>query len=87
MYLLFCTDFYIFRNFVFFVFLVVQYRRRVIYKIKRLDTHTRDFGYSCVTNVEYVRIVHRSRLLDCIKSCCYTERYSSLDLFEPAERG
>ena len=45
MYLLFCTDFYIFRNFVFFVFLVVQYRRSVIYKIKRLDTNTRDFGY------------------------------------------
>ena len=39
MYLLFCTDFYIFRNFVFFVFLVVQYRRSVIYKIKRLDTN------------------------------------------------
>ena len=49
MYLLFCTDFYIFRNFVFFVFLVVQYRRRVIYKIKRLDTNTRDFGYKGVT--------------------------------------
>ena len=46
MYLLFCTDFYIFRNFVFFVFLVVQYRRSVIYKIKRLDTNTRDFGYN-----------------------------------------
>ena len=46
MYLLFCTDFYIFRNFVFFVFLVVQYRRSVISKIKRLDTNTRDFGYS-----------------------------------------
>ena len=46
MYLLFCTDFYIFRNFVFFVFLVVQYRRSVIYKIKRLDTNTRDFGYT-----------------------------------------
>ena len=46
MYLLFCTDFYIFRNFVFFVFLVVQYRRSVIYKIKRLDTNTRNFGYS-----------------------------------------
>ena len=45
MYLLFCTDFYIFRNFVFFVFLVVQYCRSVIYKIKRLDTNTRDFGY------------------------------------------
>ena len=45
MYLLFCTDFYIFRNFVFFVFLVVQYRRSVISKIKRLDTNTRDFGY------------------------------------------
>ena len=54
MYLLFCTDFYIFRNFVFFVFLVVQYRRSVISKIKRLDTNTRDFGYNsslsaCVT--------------------------------------
>ena len=49
MYLLFCTDFYIFRNFVFFVFLVVQYRRSVIYKIKRLDTNTRDFGYSILT--------------------------------------
>ena len=46
MYLLFCTDFYIFRNFVFFVFLVVQYRRSVISKIKRLDTNTRDFGYN-----------------------------------------
>ena len=46
MYLLFSTDFYIFRNFVFFVFLVVQYRRSVIYKIKRLDTNTRDFGYT-----------------------------------------
>ena len=46
MYLLFRTDFYIFRNFVFFVFLVVQYRRSVIYKIKRLDTNTRDFGYT-----------------------------------------
>ena len=34
--------------------------------------------------MEYVRIVHRSRLLDCIKSCCYIERYSPLDLFEPA---
>ena len=34
-----------------------------------------------------MRIVHRSRLLDCIKSCCYIERYSPLDLFEPAERG
>ena len=45
MYLLFCTDFYIFGNFVFFVFLVVQYRRSVISKIKRLDTNTRDFGY------------------------------------------
>ena len=43
---LFCTDFYIFGNFVFFVFLVVQYRRSVISKIKRLDTNTRDFGYS-----------------------------------------
>ena len=40
----------------------------------------------CVTNVEYVRVVHRSRLLDCIKSCCYIGRYSPLDLFEPAER-
>ena len=38
----------------------------------------------CVTTVEYVRIVHRSRLLDWIKSCCYIERYSPLDLFEPA---
>ena len=46
MYLLFCTDFYIFRNFVFFVFLVVQYRRSVISKIKRLDTNTRDFSYN-----------------------------------------
>ena len=46
MYLLFCTDFYIFGNFVFFVFLVVQYRRSVISKIKRLDTNTRDFGYN-----------------------------------------
>ena len=46
MYLLFCTDFYIFGNFVFFVFLVVQYRRSVICKIKRLDTNTRDFGYN-----------------------------------------
>ena len=45
MYLLFSTDFYIFRNFLFFVFLVVQYLRSVIYKIKRLDTNTRDFGY------------------------------------------
>ena len=45
MYLLFCTDFYIFRNFVFFVFLVVRYRRSVISKIKQLDTNTRDFGY------------------------------------------
>ena len=70
-----------------------------------------------------MRVVHRSRLLDCIKSCrldyqpllgkmsphsspgedqrpdpgdggnraykscCYIERYSPLDLFEPAERG
>ena len=51
MYLLFCTDFYIFRNFVFFVFLVVQYRRSVIYKIKRLDTNTRDFGYIELTNI------------------------------------
>ena len=41
----------------------------------------------CVTTVEYVRIVHCSRLLDWIKSCCYIERYSPLDLFEPAERG
>ena len=41
----------------------------------------------CVTTVEYVRIVHRIRLLDSIKSCCYIERYSPLDLFEPAERG
>ena len=41
----------------------------------------------CVTTVEYVRIVHRSRLLDWIKSCCYIERYSPLDLFEPAKRG
>ena len=48
MYLLFCTDFYIFRNFVFFVFLVVQYRRSVICKIKRLDTNTRDFGYNVI---------------------------------------
>ena len=31
-----------------------------------------------------VRIVHRSGLLDWIKSCCYIERYSPLDLFEPA---
>ena len=46
MYLLFSTDFYIFRNFLFFVFLVVQYLRSVIYKIKRLDTNTRDFGYT-----------------------------------------
>ena len=36
----------------------------------------------CVTTVEYVRIVYRSRLLDWIKSCCYIERYSPLDLFE-----
>ena len=49
MYLLFCTDFYIFRNFVFFVFLVVQYRRSVIHKIKRVDTNTRDFGYTVLT--------------------------------------
>ena len=34
MYLLFCTDFYIFRNFVFFVFLVVQYRRQA----RRVDS-------------------------------------------------
>ena len=40
----------------------------------------------CVTNVEYVRIVHRSRLLNCIKSCCYIVRYRPLDLFELAER-
>ena len=31
-----------------------------------------------------MRVVHRSRLLDWIKSCCYIERYSPLDLFEPA---
>ena len=31
-----------------------------------------------------MRIVHRSRLLVWIKSCCYVERYSPLDLFEPA---
>ena len=53
MYLLFCTDFYIFRNFVFFVFLVVQYRRSVIYKIKRLDTNTRDFGYTIINCYVY----------------------------------
>ena len=41
----------------------------------------------CVTTVEYVGIIHRSRLLDCIKSRCYIERYSPLDLFEPVERG
>ena len=52
MYLLFRTDFYIFRNFVFFVFLVVQYRRSVIPKIKQLDTNTRDFGYSPSPPVE-----------------------------------
>ena len=56
MYLLFCTDFYIFRNFVFFVFLVVQYRRSVIYKIKRLDTNTRDFGYNVKGNGDIVVI-------------------------------
>ena len=38
----------------------------------------------CVTTVEYVRIVYHSRLLVWIKSCCYIERYSPLDLFEPA---
>ena len=38
----------------------------------------------CVTTVKCaVRIVHPSRLLDWIKSCCYIERYSALDLFEP----
>ena len=37
-----------------------------------------------VETVEYVRIVHRGRLLVWIKSCCYIERYSPLDLFEPA---
>ena len=58
MYLLFRTDFYIFRNFVFFVFLVVQYRRSVICKIKRLDTNTRDFGYN----------------LNCVKICARDER-------------
>ena len=57
MYLLFCTDFYIFRNFVFFVFLVVQYRRSVIYKIKRLDTNTRDFGYKPDVSVSYAFII------------------------------
>ena len=31
-----------------------------------------------------MRIVHRSRLLVWIKSCCYIKRYSPLDLFEPA---
>ena len=40
----------------------------------------------CVTTVKYVRIVHRTRLLVWIKSCCYIERYSPLDLFEPASR-
>ena len=37
----------------------------------------------CVTTVENVRIVLRSRLLVWMKSC-YIERYSPLDLFEPA---
>ena len=32
-------------------------------------------------------IVHRCRLLVWIKPCRYIERYSPLDLFEPAERG
>ena len=31
-----------------------------------------------------VRIARRSGLLDWIKSCCYIERYSPFDLFEPA---
>ena len=69
MYLLFCTDFYIFRNFVFFVFLVVQYRRSVICKIKRLDTNTRDFGYiGCTlpdkTNNNQCRLMRTFRQLD-----------------------
>ena len=34
--------------------------------------------------VESVGIVHRNRLCDWIKSRCYIERYSPLDLFEPA---
>ena len=38
----------------------------------------------CVTTAEYVRIVYRNRLLIWIKLCCYVERYSPLDLFEPA---
>ena len=38
----------------------------------------------CVSTVECVRIVHRSRLLDWIKSCCYIKRYIPLDLCEPA---
>ena len=31
-----------------------------------------------------VGIVHRSRLLDWNKSCCFIERYSPFNLFEPA---
>ena len=38
----------------------------------------------CVTTVEYVRTVHRSRLLDWIKSRCFIERYCPLALFEQA---
>ena len=34
--------------------------------------------------VECVRIVHPSRLLDWIKSCCYFEGYTPFDLFEVA---
>ena len=70
MYLLFCTDFYSFRNFVFFVFLVVQYRRSVIYKIKRLDTNTRDFGYkgieirSAHSRISLAEILSRPIALD-----------------------
>ena len=31
-----------------------------------------------------MRILYRNRLLVLIKSCCYIERYSPLDLFESA---
>ena len=64
---------------------ILPYARIVEKTSVYLERVSRSLSYvdRCVTTVEYVRIVLRSRLLDWIKSCCYIERYSPLDLFEP----
>ena len=64
---------------------ILPYARIVEKTSVYLECVSWSFSYvdRSVTTVEYVRIVYRSRLLDWIKSRCYIERYSPLDLFEP----